>query len=52
VPFAPQIIVNSTSTASQNGTTTVSVLYRADASTTQAVGNYSGGITITAIANP
>lgn len=52
VPAAPQTIVNSTSSASQNGTTLVSILYRADASSTQQIANYSGGITITAIANP
>ena len=52
VPYIAQTIVNSTSTASQNGTTFVSILYRADASTTQQIANYSGGITITAIANP
>ena len=52
VPTTTQIIVNSTSSASQNGTTTVTILYSADAPTSQEATNYTGGVTITAIANP
>jgi hypothetical protein len=52
VPTTSQIIANSTSSASQNGTTTVSVLYSANAPANQKAGSYTGGVTITAIANP
>ena len=52
VPTTTQIIVNSTSTASQNGTTTVTILYSANAPSSQKATSYTGGVTITAIANP
>lgn len=52
VPTTTQIIVNSTSSASQNGTTTVTIFYSANAPVNQRVTNYTGGVTITAIANP
>ena len=52
VPTTTQIIVNSTSSASQNGTTAVTILYSANAPTSQKATSYTGGVTITAIANP
>lgn len=52
VPTSSQIIVNSTSSASQNGTTTTYIVYRADAPSGQEAGSYTGTVTITAIANP
>lgn len=52
VPTTTQIIVNSTSSASQNGTTVVTITYSANASLSQKATTYTGGVTITAIANP
>ncbi len=52
VPTSSQIIVNSTSSASQNGTTTVTILYSANAPGSQRATSYTGSVTITAIANP
>ncbi len=52
VPTTTQVIVNSTSSASQNGTTTVTIIYSANAPASQKATSYTGGVTITAIANP
>jgi hypothetical protein len=52
VPTTSQIIVNSTSSASQNGTTVVTILYSANAPSSQKAASYTGQVTITAIANP
>lgn len=52
VPTTTQIIVNSTSSASQNGTTVVTILYSANVPLSQEATSYTGGVTITAIANP
>lgn len=50
MPTSTQTIVNASST--NNGTTATYILYRADAPTSQEATNYTGGITITALANP
>lgn len=52
VPSTTQPIVYSTSTASQNGTTTVQILYSANAPVSQKATSYTGGVTITVLANP
>ncbi len=49
-PTSTLTIVNATST--NNGTSTSTILYRADAPLSQKALNYSGGVTITVIANP
>lgn len=52
VPTSSKIIVNSTSSASQNGTTAVTIIYSANAPLSQEATSYTGSVTITAIANP
>ncbi|HUC01596.1 MAG TPA: hypothetical protein VMA75_01695 [Candidatus Paceibacterota bacterium] len=52
IPSTTQPIVYSTSSASQNGTTTISIIYSANAPLSQKATGYTGGVTITALANP
>ncbi len=50
VPTSTVTIVNATST--NNGTSTSTILYRADVPSTQKATNYTGLVTITVLANP
>jgi hypothetical protein len=52
MPTAPTAIVYSTSLQSQNGITTSTILYYANAPASQLAATYSGTVTVTVLANP